>query len=231
MKNILFAFIFLISCTSAFSQKLQIGIGTGKLLYDQEPLKTFNTGISNSIPFETAVTDNFPATLYYQGEAGYNFRKFFIGVNYAYHSTGSRLTASDYSGSYYYDVILTGHMPGLTLGLFSSFKNNLKLYYLSDIGAAFSSLKLNETFILGDFPDQTEKFDLETRSYFAKPHLRLSYELYNAKVSLSGGYFIDFGAPFHLKDEKKNKLKNFRNEEVKSGWDGFITGVTVYFTL
>jgi hypothetical protein len=71
----------------------------------------------------------------------------------------------------------------------------------------------------------------ETRSYFAKQHLRLSYELYNIKVSLSGGYFIDLGDPFHLEDEKEKKLMNYQNEEVTSGWNGFTTGLNVYFIL
>jgi hypothetical protein len=231
MKNILFAVMFLIPSFSAFSQRVQIGFGAGKMLYDQRPLKTFNTGISRAIPFETAVTDNFPATFYYQGEAGYNFRRFFAGLNYAYNSTGSRLTVSDYSGSYHYDVILTGHMPGISLGVFTTFSNNLKLYYVGDAGVVFSSLKLRESFILGEFPDQEEKFDLKARSYFAKPHLRLSYELHHVKVSLSGGYFIDFGAPFHMKDDKKHELRNFRNEKVESGWNGFTTGLSVYFII
>jgi hypothetical protein len=90
---------------------------------------------------------------------------------------------------------------------------------------------MNESLVLGDYFDQEEKFDLETRSYFAKPHLRLSYEMYNIKVSLSGGYFIDFGAPFHLKDDRESKLQNYRREEVTSNWNGFMTGLSVYFVL
>jgi hypothetical protein len=231
MKNIFFALIFFIPVFSAFPQSLQFGFGTGILLYNQQPLKTFNKGISLAVPFKTAVTDNFPATLFYQGEVGYNFRKFFVGVNYTYNSTGSRHTLSDYSGSYYYDAVLTGHMPGLSIGLYSSFNNRWKLYYLSDFGAIFSSLKLEERFSLVGFSNEEEDFDLETRSYFAKPHLELSYEMYNVKVSLSGGYFIDFGAPFHLKGEKEKKLMNYRNAEVKSGWNGFVTGFNVYYVL
>jgi hypothetical protein len=231
MKNILFAFFFFITVSSAFSQSLQFGIGSGKLMYSQEPLKVFNRGISQLVPFKTAVTDNFPATFYYQGEAGYNFRKLFIGVNYTFNSTGSRHTLSDYSGSYYYDVVLTGHMPGLSLGFISNINNNVKLYYMSDFGAVFSSLNLKESFELVDISKNEEKFDLETRSYFAKPHLRLSYELYHIKVSLSGGYFIDFESPFHLKGEKEKKLTNYRNEKVTSGWGGFMTGLSVYVIL
>jgi hypothetical protein len=231
MRNILLAFLLLIPASSAFSQSLQIGLGAGKLMYDHEPLKTFNRGISLAIPFKTVVTDNFPETPYYQGEVGYNFRKFFVGVNYAFNSTGSRHTLSDYSGSYYYDVIMTGHIPGLSLGLYSSFNNRWKLYYMSDFGAVFSSLKMKETFVLVGISSEEEKFDLEARSYFAKPHLELSYEIYNVKVSLSGGYFIDFGAPFHLKGEKERKLIDYRNAEVTSGWNGFMTGFNVYFVL
>jgi hypothetical protein len=231
MKNILFAFILLIPFASATPQSFQFGIGAGKMMYKQEPLKTFNSGILRSIPFTTSVTDNFPATNYYQGEIGYNFRRFFLGVNYAYNSTGSRHTLSDYSGSYYYDVILSGHMPGVSLGLFSGFNNRWKLYSMSDFGAVFSSLKLEESFVLGTNPAESENLELETLSYFARPQLRLSYEFYNIKVSLSGGYFIDFGAPFHFKDDKENKLMNSRNEEVRSGWNGFTTGLNVYFVL
>jgi hypothetical protein len=230
MKNIFFVFIFLIPGLSASSQSLQFGIGAGKMMYDHESLKTFNSGVSRLVPFKIAVTDNFPETPYYQGEVGYNFRKFYIGVNYAYNSTGARHTLSDYSGSYYYDVVVTGHMPGLSLGLYSGF-GRWKLYYLSDFGAVFSSLRMKEKFTLVGYSETEEKFNLESRSFFAKPHLRLSYELYNIKVSLSGGYFIDFGAPFHMKSDKDQKLVNYLSQEVSSGWGGFMTGLNVYIVL
>lgn len=231
MKNILIALIVFIPFSSALSQTWQIGIGSGKLIYSQKTLKAFNEGISILLPFETAITDDFPATPFFRGEAGYNFKKFLLGVNYTYNSTGSRLTSSDYSGNYYFDVILTGHITGISCGYYISMKNNWKLYYMADLGTIFSSLKLSESITIGDFYDHEEKFIFGTTSFFAKPHFRLSYELYKIKVSLSGGYLIDFKAPFHLKDEKESKLLQLRGEDVKSSWNGFNAGLNVYFVL
>jgi hypothetical protein len=230
MKNLLFAILFLIPVSSGFSQSLQIGFGTGILAYNQKPIKDFNLEASRLVPFNTAVTDNFPATPFYQGEIGYNFRSFFLGVNYAYNSTGSRLTRSDYSGAYYFDMVLTGHMMGLSPGFFSSF-NRWKLYYMCDAGIIYSSLNMDESIVLGDYYDHNEQFEWETTSYFAKPHLRLSYELYNVKVSLSAGYLIDFETPFHLKEDKDIILKNPRYIDVTTGWKGFMTGLGIYFVL
>jgi hypothetical protein len=227
--TLLLAFLALVS--PVCSQSFQIGFGTGKLAYSQKPIKDFNTEVSRLVPFETAFTDNFPATLFFQGEIGYNFRSFFLGVNYAYNSTGSRLTRSDYSGSYYFDVILTGHMMGLSPGFFSSLSNRWKLYYMCDAGIIYSSLSMDESIALGDYYDHNEQFEWEATSYFAKPHLRLSYELYNVKLSLSAGYLIDFDSPFHLKENKDVILKNSRYKNVTTGWNGFITGLSVYFVL
>lgn len=231
IKSFLILLIFSISVWPGFSQSFQIGFGSGRLAYDHKPIKDFNNDVSGLVQFETAFTDNFPATPYFFGEIGYNFRYFFLGVNYAYNSTGSRLTRSDYSGAYYFDVILTGHMFGLSPGFFSSFNDRWKLYYMCDGGIVYSSLSMDESLVVGDFFDQSDRMDWETSSWFARPHLRLSYEVYHVKVSLSAGYLIDFKSSFHRKDNKDQILKNLRHEDVATGWNGIMTGLSIYFVI
>jgi hypothetical protein len=231
MKIILVASILLLSVSTTFAQRLQFGFSAGQLNYENAQLKSFDEYVSRLLPFQTAVTDNFPVTPYFGGEAGYHFNSYFIGVNYAFNSTGSRRTATDYSGYYYFDVIKNGHLVSLTPGTYISITNNLKVYLLSDAGVIFSVLKMNEKIHVNDLRTHEEKFDWKTKSFYARPHLRLSYEFFHVKAGLSAGYLLDFQSPFHLKGEKEVILRGDRSKRITSNWNGFMAGLSIYFVI
>ena len=219
------------SCAAADAQSWQIGLSNGRVNHENKRLKSFNESISKRLPFETALTDNFPVVPNYGAEAGYNFNAFFLGINYAFNSTGSRLTVSDYSGSYYFDIILNGHLVSVTPGSFFEIANNLKLYFVCDVGAIFSALILNEKAHFTDYGEYSEWHDFKSRSFYARPHMRLSYEFYILKVGISAGYLLDSQGFFHLKGERDRVLRDHRNERVVSDWNGFSTGLSIYIVI
>ena len=219
------------SLAAADAQSWQIGFSTGKVNHENKRLKSFNESISSRLPFETALTDNFPVTPYVGIEAGYNFKAFFIGVNYAFNSTGSRLTVTDYSGSYYFDIIQNGHLVSVTPGSFIEIANNLKVYFVCDVGAIFSALILNERAYFTDFGEYKEWYDFNSRSFYARPQVRLSYEFFYFKVGLTAGYLLDSQGFFHVKGDRDRILKDYRNEQVISDWNGFSAGLSVYFVI
>jgi opacity protein-like surface antigen len=231
MKYIMAGFLFFVSLASADAQGWQIGFSTGKVDYDTRRLKSFNESISRRLPFENALTDNFPVTPYVGIEAGYNFKTFFTGVSYAFNSTGSRLTVTDYSGSYYFDLIQNGHLVSVTPGSFIEIANNLKVYFVCDVGAIFSALIMNERAYFTDIGELSELYDFKSRSFFARPHVRLSYEFFFFKVGLSAGYLLDSQGFFHLKGDRDRILRDHRNENVISDWNGFSTGLSIYVVI
>lgn len=231
-SKLVFIVVLLIVFHNAFSQSWQLGLGSGAWVHSQKTLKSFNESIISTIPFEVGVTENFPTSPFFQVEAGYTFEQLYIGFIYTYNSTGSRITSSDYSGTYYYDIILTGHIPGISIGYCQRINDKLKLYYKSDFGEIFSILKMNETIMVKNVDSNEEKTNLVATSFYAKPNLQLSYELNKIRFYLSLGYLIDFKAPFHLKNQKKAILSNpSTREEVKSSWNGLMAGISVYYTV
>ncbi len=230
--KLIFPFLVVLISLKAHSQNWQFGLGTGGWIHNQNTLKAFNKSIQSSIPFDTEITDNFPITPYFQGEVGYLFEQFYIGAIYTYNSTGSRITSTDYSGSYYYDLVLSGHLAGLSIGNYQPINKKWKLFYKADLGGIFSSLKMKESIIINNFDSNEDKIELIATSVYAKPNVQLSYELGKIKLNLSLAYLIDFKAPFHLENKKDAKLLDpSSGSEVKTSWHGLHFGLNIYYTF
>jgi hypothetical protein len=231
MKHLMVGILFFLSFVAADAQGWQIGFSASKLNHDNKRLKSFSESVSGLIPFETALTENFPVIPYFGLEAGYNFKSFFLGVNYAFNSTGARHTVTDYSGSYYFDIILNGHIVSLTPGSFIEIANNLKVYFVCDVGAIFSALVLNEKAYFTDFGEYQEWYDFKSGSFYARPHMRLSYEFLFFKAGLSAGYLMDSQGLFHVKGSRDRILRDHQNERVLSDWKGFSAGLSIYLVI
>ncbi len=229
MKNkIIITILFFFLFSNAFSQTWHLGVGTGVWIHSQKSLKDFNESIQSSLPFSAEITDNFPITPYFQLNAGYTFKKLSVGTLYTFNSTGSRITSTDYSGSYYFDLILSGHLAGLTVGSFKSFNNKWLIIYNAEIGSVFSSLKMKESVIINNFDSYDDETDFAAISIYSKPNVQLSYELKKLSLGLSVGYLIDFKSQFRLKNQKDAVLINpSSHTKVKSGWNGFMIGFSL----
>lgn len=230
-RKILIFLLLIVFSNNIKAQILKIGFGAGFLQHSQNDLKNLNEQVKSSLPFETNTTNSFPTTPYVQGEVGLDFKKIYIGSIYLFNSTGTRITASDYSGTYKYDIVLSANIIGLKIGKDWFLNESFKITYKHEIGAIYSSLKMKESF---DYENESligEELSLMAKSIYTKPNIQFGYTLKRFDICMSAAYMFDFKSSFHLKDDTDAKLINKNRKEVKTNWNGLELGVNIYFNI
>jgi len=116
VKKIIFIIIFFVSAAGLFAQEAEvkktykIGLTLGAAYMPQSELRDINRQVEGDLPFAVKTINNFPPYFCYGGYILSQVSpRFAIGPGYWFYTTGSRLGARDYSGSYSFDQILTAH--------------------------------------------------------------------------------------------------------------------------
>ena len=218
---------------NAGSQTLEIGFQSGIGTYSMKGLKNLNSSRQESLPFDTKQISDFPAYLYYRPYLGLKFNKFSVGIGNTFQSTGSRLSAQDYSAEYLLDMKVKANTPGIygSIDLLPSDKLDVSLS--SIFGLAFSNLEIDEYFVLSDTNILDTNYKLKAMNFFFEPGINLSYPVGAFCFGTYFGYLLQFGQqPFHLGDNKDNALYNeTTGKKVGPGWNGLRAGLSVSFRI
>ncbi len=221
------AFLF---ATVVYSQDekslLKLGLTGGFGGYSFENLEDINDAVINQLPFEAAVIDNFPDRFYFGGVALIRVANWYwAGPSYQFHSTGSRVGAKDYSGSYHFDQILSAHQLGLKNEIRIS--KTMKPAVFLDIsgGVNFSTWKTEEVLeILGEKDkDHSEYVAVKP---FVLPAFKISYPVYkNFTVAAQAGYLFDLGGKYHLSGNKDYQ------STLKIPWSGYRFSIGIEYNV
>lgn len=208
------------------SFELDFGIGS----YAMKDLKELNDNISSELVFKTQTVQNFP--IHYRGglKVLFNINSMAIGPTFSYQSTGSRVSAKDYSAEYKFDQVVSGFMPGLgfTTGLHQTSLGLLNLNM--NLSAIRSTLKMSEQMNFTDGGEQSDNLKLNAWGVGLEPGLSYFF-LIKSKigigVSLSG--MVQLYSQAFYKNDKNNQLINpVTNEGVKPNWSGVRLGLVIH---
>ncbi|MCG6191083.1 hypothetical protein [Maribellus maritimus] len=185
------------------SLKIKIGAYAGYAFYSFENLESLNEQVISQMPFEVTVMDDFPARLFFGGEILIEIADWYsVGPSYEFHSTGSRVGAKDYSGTYHFDQILSTHQLGIENEL--RILNGIQPAVFINLagGVNLSSWKMEEELELAE-EVQTDDNDFVAVKPFVYPSLKLEYPVYqNIYVFGKAGYLFDVGGKYHLSGNK-----------------------------
>ncbi|MCK9220797.1 MAG: hypothetical protein M0P47_12220 [Bacteroidales bacterium] len=216
----LFVVLFvLVPFIEGLSQQVELMFTVGMASYSMRDLKNYNSGIQLNLPFNTQITSNFPTTPQIGGHFAVQISHFYkLGVLYAYSSTGSRITASDYSGYYHNDIALSGH----TLGIINSFYmvgyKALRVDFQTNIGMVMTDIRMTEELHTAD----TTVSDIQKYSslcFFVEPKVEATYQWKLLKTGLYVSYFVNPGGK--IKD-----LEGWKTSSTTS-WSGFRFGIEI----
>ena len=102
MKKILLILLILNShllSAQELEPKLRFGISGGFGTFNQGDPKSLNQDAIDQLPFEAKIIDEFKPNFNFGAYAQYQlFKRFWVGPEYRYYYTGSRLGQKDYSG-------------------------------------------------------------------------------------------------------------------------------------
>jgi hypothetical protein len=162
------------------------------------------------------VVDDFPAWLTYRVKAVIVFHEDLkIGIDYNHSSSGSRVSAADYSGKYRFDILAKGNSLGLFIGYGVYDYKQFRIEFHATIGAMFSTCDFTEDLQVNG-STQTDSFIMTSVSMHATPELAFTYRYGIFGAGLYGGYQFDSGGVLKLSGQSTT---------IKTNWTGFRCGV------
>jgi hypothetical protein len=229
----LFLLIILSTGLTASGQQVRFGFQTGIGFYAMNELKELNPVFQEKIPFKTNIVSDFPPYFFYQPSVLFGNEKFRFGFLYSFNTTGSRISAKDYSGEYRVDMTLNGHSAGVQSELDLYGKGNVKFSIYAKTGITFNNLKINEYFAVSDsvLIDELSRFKCIT--YFLEPGMKLEVSVKQFAFELDFGYCLQpEGTGFHEADNPDKYLRpSFNGDPVIPQWNGSRIGLTVSYKL
>ena len=218
LKSILVAFSFLALQHSVFAQDIskhnfKIGVTGGIGQYIQSDLKDMNRMVKNRLSFETSLVNDFPLSVFWGFHLLYKLKPaIYAGPGYQFHTTGSRLGASDYSGSYTFDQILSCHSVYFQLEGTVYKMNEVAFSINFSGGVQISKWNTTEKLVLQD--QSLSLFEnFKGLRPFIYPSFKVSYPLTEfLSLSTSAGYSIDIGGKYKNVDQT--------NSEMIAQWNG-----------
>jgi hypothetical protein len=233
MKRILLLILVIVVSTYSKAQKpgieLEFGIGG----YKMNNLKELNTYIQKEVAFKTAVTDNFPVFPFFKASAFLLTNQKQIGLAFSFHSTGSRISAIDYSGEYRYDNLLKAYKLGIFIQAPARKLGKFQVEGRLEGGVIYSELRNEQYLQLYDTIYINNSFMFKSINSFLEPGLRLSIPIFSLKLGVYAGYMLQFGKKgFYIEDRNTTQVTNpATNSVLKPEWDGFRLSVSLAYPL
>ncbi len=195
--------------------KYRFGISGGYGTFNHSAPKALNQAAIDQLPFDAKIIDEFEPNFNFGGYAQYQlFNRFWIGPEYRYYYTGSRLGQKDYSGVYSFDQYLHAHTVGLKMGFVVAEIDRFSFLIQLNSGVGFTKWKMDSELTLsGNSDSQVDK--LKGLSWYALPSFAANYKLFQG-LSLVGtaGYSLDLVKKY--KYEANSDIKIVKNPD----WSG-----------
>jgi hypothetical protein len=222
-----------ISMIRANSQALEFGFQTGIGTYFMKGLRDINNSVTRGLPFDTKLIADFPAYFYYRPSMIIRFNNFSFGLIYSFQSTGSRISAKDYSGEYRFDMKVNSNTPGIYCEFKLSTEDKFNFNIYSIIGPSYSNLEIKEYFNIGDTVLTNSKYKFKAQNYYFEPGINFQVPVKAFSFGLTFGYLIQFGnQAFYTGNDKKNILINTKSQvSVKPDWNGIRVGLSVFYNI
>ncbi len=218
MKKILLIILILNSLLlSAQEQqpKFRFGISGGFGTFNQGDPKSLNQTAIDQLPFDAKIIDEFEPNFNFGGYTQYQlFNRFWVGPEYRYYYTGSRLGQKDYSGVYTFDQYLHTHTVGFKMGYVLAEIDRFSFLIQLNSGVGFTKWKMESKLTLSGNSD-SEIDKLKGFSWYALPSFVANYRMFwGFSLVGSAGYSLDLVKKY--KYEANSDIKIEKNPD----WSG-----------
>lgn len=160
-----------------FSQGVEVSFGINRAGFRMEELKSFQESLRKSLPVPAKVGKNYPSYWGYEAHIDVNIKRFQVGGYYAFNSTGSKLSYSDYSGVVYYDQEIQVRQFGVSAHYSISRYSKVQAALLLEVGMGSTDFQFQEYLKIGSGPESELKLEFESQSITIAPGISLKYVL------------------------------------------------------
>lgn len=216
--------------SSVDAQKISIGLDSGVGSYAMTDLHNFNSSLVSLLVFDAKVTSDFPSYWYYRPFVKFQMRKFTIGINLGYESTGSRVSSSDYSGSCKMDTKISAFSPALSLEYSLANLYGVKASVGVNTGTHFTKFKYSEELLMKDgtmlADNSVSKKSDSNGEFFVEPQAELSYGLLWFTVAARAGYSYSYSSLI-IDELTLNGLVKAPSVD----WSGYRFGLSLSYSI
>jgi hypothetical protein len=214
--------------SSLMCQEISLGMTTGISTYSMTDMKALNEALYPD--FDAKLVSDFPPYVYFQPDLKFTWVRISLSLEYTYFSTGSRISAKDYSGEYRLDMLVHSNNAGIMLGWELIRKNKVRLMAGVKGGMAFSGLKAVYYLELNNSVKNEFNNKLKAIHYYFEPCLDLDYYILpKVSLGLQGGYYFDIGnKPFKSDFTLTNPETGYT---VGPDWKGIRIGIAVSYVI
>jgi len=199
-----------ISChIFVFSQEWSFEYSFGYGAYQLDDVKKIQNSVQQHMSqYGAKNTESFPAWFTHSGAIGYIVKRSHFGMSFTYLTTGGRTGVTDYSGSYYANIIMNGYRLGAFYRYYiSTGISALNLYLQLSPGVMFSDMKMTESIRIATESDSYSEKMKSTAAYI-EPKIGVLYHVTKwMNVSVSGGYEANFWGKLKIDAGEKSLLK------------------------
>jgi hypothetical protein len=188
--------------------------------------------LSQNFHIPLKVVQNFPS------RAGINLKGYYAvnellhaGIHAGFISTGSRMTYSDYTGTFNRDLIVSGRSIGAGARMVMPFSSKFRFNFGIQVGAIFNTASLRNQITLTQ-PDYTldEKAKWRSVNMYEEVRATAGKWINRFLLEISAGYQTSSSGKMKL-SKKSGNTEASDNPDWVIEWDGFRIGAGVIVKL
>ena len=235
MKKIILTLAFsFMPLLSAIAQvhDVRIGIQVGYNSYQLYDLKEMDRYVASSVPGQLLFpVHEFPDYGSFGLEVSAIFKGYVVGLQYSFHSTGSRYDYSDYSGEAGLNSVLNGNFLGISwkVPIVSSKDHSRRFYGGIASNYIWGTYTINQFINVSNF-NTSASTDFKTRGIGTEPFFSVEQSLGRLVVSFDFGYDVTISSRLLFQGKPVAAVSN-GNGEASVNWDGLRMSLGVMIKL
>ncbi len=234
IRYIITSVVFLTVMNVRGQDNLRISLDAGYGTYQFDELKQLQTDLSKSYPgLPVKAVEEFPGFLNYSASVEYRvYNNLWMGLNGGYYTTGGRNHVEDYSGEYRLDIPANGKRIGGQLTHIFPTGQKIKPYVRLKGGALFSTVKMEEFFIIYDVDSISTNYKYKGTAYFGEPSVGLIFApVKRLFIYLNAGYQFDLKGNLYKNGNKDEALYFQSGDNVRANWSGLRLSLGISFSI
>ncbi len=228
-KSLFLIFFFLIlsySITAQVNLTLKAGYGT----YSMGDVKEFQKAVLSQYGLPGKIVTKFPGYINYRLYLGLPSVTDTYKIYFGYLTTGGRISLSDYSGKWNFDMLMNGFQMGVHWSKPIKTTDKFEVSGYVDFGVICSMLNMI------DYMRVYEESVKNSQLYFAyglnvQPGLEAVYKMSRFDIGCYMGLEIDMSTNFYMNGDPDYTLGIRENDLTRSSWSGIRTGIQISYAF
>lgn len=225
--------LLMLTSTQVFGQNIVLRMESGLGKFAMDDFRSLNASKLTALQFPAKLTSDFPSYLYYKPSAGVVLSNVELGLSCGYQSTGSRISAFDYSGEYRFDITLHSFTPAAYASFKATKVGPIGVNIGFTFGAEYSKFKSSEFYLLQGEGLKNELFRSSVSNLFSEPSVIVSYPYNSFGLSFTVSYYISIADdPVKITTIEQNFMGTFtRVSKYETDWSGYRVGLSLSYTF